>query len=70
MKLPFMQQDKWPTSKEPGEKVVNPSYDTKIEEHLMDDLLSSMKSKDVEKLRETIVALVQHIKSQEKSDEM
>lgn len=65
MKLPFMQDTKWPTAKEPDERVANPSYDTQIEDHLMDEILVALEKKHVAKLRESIVALIQHIRSGE-----
>jgi hypothetical protein len=70
MKLPFLQKDNWPTAREPDEKVVNPSYDTQIEDHLMDELLVALEKRDSSKLRENLVALIQHLQSQENSDEM
>ncbi len=63
MKLPYLQESKWPISKEPTEKVVNPSYDKQIEDHLMDELMISLEKKHPAKLREALVALIQHLKS-------
>lgn len=64
-----MHKDIWPTAKEPGEIVVNPSYDKQIEDHLIDELLVAMEHKDASKLRETLVALIQHIKFGDSNEE-
>lgn len=68
MKLPFLEESHWPTSREPGEKVVNPSYDKQIEDHLMDELLVALEKKHSGKLRESLVALIQHLKSEGNDD--
>lgn len=65
MKLPFLQESKWPTAREPGEKIVNQSYDGKIEDHLMDEVIQAIEHKDSGKLRESLVALIQHLKSED-----
>lgn len=65
MKLPFLQESKWPTSKEPDEKVVNPSYETQLEDHLIDEILVALEKKEASKFREAIMALIQHIKMSE-----
>ncbi len=65
MKLPFLAESKWPISKEPEERVVNPSYNKQIEDHLMDEILVALEKKESAKLRESLVALVQHINSSE-----
>jgi len=63
MKLPFLEESKWPISKEPDERVVNPSHDKQIEDHLIDELMQALEHKEASKLRETLIALIQHIKS-------
>lgn len=65
MELPFLKDSKWPISKEPGEKIVNPSYDTQVEEHLMDELMQAIETKNPSKLRESLVALIDHLKASE-----
>lgn len=65
MKLPFLQETKWPTNKEPEERIANPSYDKQLQDHLMDELILALDRKDVNKFREAISALVHHIKSEE-----
>jgi predicted house-cleaning noncanonical NTP pyrophosphatase (MazG superfamily) len=68
MKLPFLEGSKWPISREPGERTVNPSYDKQLESHLMDEIMEALEHKDASKLRESIVALIEHINSSEDSD--
>ncbi len=63
--LPFLKDTKWPTSKEPEERVVNPSYDTKIEDQLVDELLIAMESRNASEVRESLMALIQHLKSED-----
>jgi hypothetical protein len=65
MTLPFIEDSKWPISKEAEERVANPGYDTQIEEHLMDELMKALEHKDIGNLRESIVALIEHLKSSE-----
>lgn len=69
MKLPFLQESKWPISKEPEERVVNPSHDTSLQDHLMDELLSALEHKDRKRLREALQALIHSIKNEDQ-DEM
>jgi hypothetical protein len=65
MKLPFLDHSNWPISKEPEERVVNPSYDKQIEDDLMDRLLIALEKHDASSFKDTIQALIQHIKSSE-----
>lgn len=61
MKLPFLQESKWPTANEPEERVVNPSHDRQLQDHLMDELLSAMEHKNPQGKREALMALVRSI---------
>ena len=65
MKLPFLQESKWPTAREPEERVVNPSHDTQLQDHLIVEVLSALEHKDHSKLREAIVALIHAIKNED-----
>ena len=65
MALPFLEESKWPISKEPEERIANPSYDHKIQDQLMDELLVALEHKDVLAFREAIIALIHAIKSEE-----
>lgn len=70
MKLPFLQDSKWPIlRKEPEERVVNPSYDKQLQDHLVEEILSAKEKKDSSKFRESFMALIQSIKN-EASGEM
>lgn len=70
MKLPFLnEKDQWPTAKEPEERVGNPSHDTKLQDHLIDELLVSMEGMDPGHKREALLALVHSILNEE-HDEM
>lgn len=69
MKLPFLQESKWPTSREPEERVVNPSHDRQLQDHLMDEVLVALEHKDHAGLREALVALAHSIKNEDQ-DEM
>jgi hypothetical protein len=61
--LPFLKESKWPISKEPEERVVNPSYDKQIENHLIEELMIALEQKKSARLRESLIALIEHIKS-------
>ncbi len=65
MKLPFLQNNTWPISKEPEERVVNPSYDHQLQDHLLEELMIALEHKDPKGLREAIVALVHSIRDEE-----
>lgn len=69
MKLPFLDDQKWPSCREPEERVVNPSYDKKIQDHLLDELMVALEKHDSSKLREAIVALVHAIQDEEVTGE-
>ena len=65
MKLPFIQESKWPISREDEERVANPSYDKQIQNHLVEELLQAIEKKDYSRLREALVALVLAIRDEE-----
>jgi len=65
MKLPYLNESKWPISKEPEEKVANPSYEMKLEDHLIDQLMMALEHKDVGALKEAMVSLIHHISMEE-----
>jgi len=65
MVLPFLDNDrKWPISKEPEERTVNPSHDKQLEDHLIEELMIALEHKETSKLKESLMALIQHIMSQ------
>lgn len=64
MKLPFLQESKWPTAREPEERVVNPSHDRQLQDHLMDEVLRAVEKKNGEHLRESLVELIRCIRSE------
>lgn len=65
MKLPFLKESHWPISREPEVRVVNPSYDRKIQDHLIDELLLAFEQKDSSKIREALTALIHAIQNEE-----
>jgi hypothetical protein len=65
VKPQFIPDSKWPISKEPEERVADPSYDKQIEDHLMDEIMMAMEEKHSSKLREALVALIEHLKMSE-----
>lgn len=69
MVLPFLNKDKWPIIREDEDRVVNASYDSKLQESLVDEVFIAMEKSDHSKLREALMALVHSIQSEE-HDEM
>jgi hypothetical protein len=69
VKLPFLQESKWPSAKEPEERVVNPSHDKQLQDHLVDELLSAAEHKDYGAVNQALVAIVQSIRNED-TDEM
>lgn len=64
MKLPFLKNEsKWPKIREDEDRVANPSYDTQIEDSLVDEILVALEAKDSSALRSAVLALVEHIRS-------
>lgn len=70
MKLPFLQDSKWPTSKEPMVRIVNPSHDTQLQDHLIDEVLIAAEKKDARKFREAIEALIYAIRNEDTKDDV
>ena len=70
MKLPFLQESKWPISKEPEERVVNPSHDRQLQDHLIDEILVCLEKKDSSGLRDALKALIENIRNEGSDDEM
>jgi len=70
MKLPFLQESKWPVSREPEERVVNPSHDRQLQDHLIDEILVALEKKDSSGLRDALKALIENIRSEGMDDEM
>lgn len=62
--MSFLSASKFPTSKESAERVVNPSYEKQLEDHLMDELLIALEHKNPSKVRESLVSLIQNIYSE------
>lgn len=68
MKLPFLQESKWPTAREPEERVVNPSHDLQLQDHLVEEFLRAHAHKDHSKMREALVALIHSFKNEDMGD--
>lgn len=70
MKLPFLtQKDQWPTLKKDEEvRIVNASHDTQLQDHLVDEILMAMESKDSGQLREALMALIENIKNEDRHE--
>ncbi len=64
MKLPFLEEKSWPISKEPEERVVNPSYDTQLQDHILDEILLALEKRDATRMREALIALVHSIRNE------
>lgn len=69
MKLPFLNESKWPISKEPEERVVNPSYDKQIQDHLVDEMLKAMEAKDHKSFGSALCSLIDSIKDEERGQD-
>lgn len=69
MKLPFLAESKWPSAREPEERVVNPSYDRQLQDHIMDEILIALEKRDPARMREALIALVHSIRNED-ADEM
>lgn len=65
MKLPFLQESKWPVSREPEERVVNPSHDEQLQDHLVEEILMAREHKDNRKFRESLMALIRCIRNED-----
>ena len=67
MKLPFLnEQSRWPTAKDPEERVVNPSADKQIQDHLIDEIFKAYEKKDLSSIKDPLMSLIQSIKSEER----
>lgn len=69
MKLPYLQDYKWPVSKETEERVANPSHDTQLQDHLIDELMVAFEKKDPSRIAESIKGLIDFIQGED-FDEM
>jgi hypothetical protein len=65
MKLPFLKESKWPVLKETEERVANPSHDTQLQDHLVEEILISHEHKDHRRMREALMALIRMMKNEE-----
>lgn len=65
MKLPFLQESKWPISKEPEERVVNPSHDRQLQDHLVEEILVAREHKDSRRMGQAFMALIRSIQNEE-----
>lgn len=65
MKLPFLENSHWPTSKEPEERVVNPSYDRQLQDHLIDEVLAALERRDPKRMSEALIAIVHSIRNED-----
>lgn len=63
--LPFLDDKKWPVSREDENRVANPSYDTQIQDSLVDEMLMAIEKKDVKALRESMQALIEHLRTEQ-----
>lgn len=65
MNLPFLQESKWPTAREPEERVANPSHDTQLQDHLVEEVLIAREHKNSRHLREALMALIHSIRNED-----
>lgn len=65
VKLPFLKESMWPTAKETEERVVNPSHDRQLQDHLVEEILVAREHKDNSRLHEALMALIRLIKNEE-----
>jgi hypothetical protein len=69
VRLPFLQEkDHWPAIKETEEIVVNPSHDAQLQDHLLDELLIALESKNHKEIAECLKALIHSINNEESAD--
>lgn len=69
MRLPFLnEKDHWPTSKDPEEIVANPSHDTQLQDHLLDEVLKAIEKKDPVHIKEAVMALIHSIQNEEQHE--
>lgn len=65
MKLPFLQESKWPVMRKEREQVANPSHDTQLQDHLLDEMLMARESKDHSRFHQSLMALIRHLMMEE-----
>jgi len=65
MKLPYLEDSRWPGIKKTEERTVNPSYDHQLQNHLIEELLSALEHKDHKSIVQALQALYQSIHSEE-----
>jgi len=63
-----MQHSNWPISREPEERVVNPSPDKQLQDHLVDEILVCLEKKDSPGLRDALKALIENIRNEGMDD--
>jgi hypothetical protein len=65
VKLPFGHST-WPVLKEEKEeRIVNPSYDTQLQEHLIEEIVKALEERDHKGLHEALSALIENILSED-----
>jgi hypothetical protein len=70
MKLPFLKESKWPAMKETREQIANPSHDTQLQDHLLDEMLMARESKDSRRLHGAMTALIRQLLNEENDAQM
>lgn len=68
MKLPFLQESKWPRIREDEERVVNPSHDAQLQDHIVDKLMTALEKKDSAGIRDALMALVNSIINEDQDE--
>lgn len=61
VKLPFLKNNRWPIIREDKEQVANPGYDTKLQDHLVLEIMDALETRDHSKFTDAIVALIKNI---------
>lgn len=69
MKLPYLEDHRWPVSKETEERVANPGHDTQLQDHLIDEFMVALEHKDPSRIAEALKGLIDFIQGEE-FDEM
>lgn len=52
-------------SKEPEERVVNPSYDRQLQDQILDEIMIALEKRDATRMREALIALVHSIRNED-----
>lgn len=63
--LPFLNDSKWPISKEREERVVNPSHDHQLQDHLVEEIMVAREQKDSRRMGKAVLALIRSIMNEE-----